>query len=122
MIIFNIQLISVVYKNKNHSNFTTSKNKEIKMSISVIAITILFIVCTLPTASISFVYEKLYSTDYGQLCILLCNILTYTYQASNLIILYLTNKQFSVELKSIIYRNKVKDSSTKTSILNTIQH
>ena len=124
MIFFNTQLIYLVYKNKNRSNLTTSNNKEIKMSITVITITILFILFTLPTASIQYniVYKNLYSTELGQLCILLCNAVTYTYQASNFIILYLSNNQFSMELKSIIYRNKVSNSSIKTSTVITIHH
>ena len=106
------------------SILTTTNNKEFKISITVITITIPFIVFTLPTASIqcNTVYKNLYSTELGQLCILFCNVVTYTYQASNFIILYLTNKQFSMELKSITYGNKVSDSSIKTSNVNAIQN
>ena len=114
LIIFNFIFIYVLYIKKNQST-SSSNNKETKLIKTIIAVTILFIVFTLPTASIQGkVYTFLYSTELGQLCILLCNSFTFTYQGNNLLLLYLTNKQFVKEIKSIFNRNRISRISSKT--------
>ncbi len=72
------------------------------MSISVIVITLLFIVFTLPTASVQGnVLISLLNNDYGQFVLQILNCLTFTYQASNYIMLYISNKKFKQEARNI---------------------
>jgi hypothetical protein len=72
--------------------------KQQKMCRTIIIISFLFMIFTLPTASIQGeVYVYLNSFDVGKLIILLCNSTAYTYQASTFLLLYLTNNIFSKE-------------------------
>ncbi len=102
----NILLImTVVASKRNSSGGSENKSadkKQIRMGMTIIIISFLFCVFTLPTASIqgsTLVY--LLSFNLGQLIVSLCNMTAFTYQALNFVMLYATNSQFSQEFKTM---------------------
>jgi hypothetical protein len=94
------------------------------MSISVIVITLLFIVFTLPTASVQGnVLISLLNSDYGQFILQILNCLTFTYQASNYLMLYVSNKRFKQESRNILgflTGNKNQMNSISMNRINSI--
>ena len=77
--------------------------KQTRMVVTIVTISVLFMAFTLPTASIqgsTLIY--LLSFDFGQIIISVCNLFAFTFQASNFIMLSLTNRQFLKELRQII--------------------
>ncbi len=95
-----------------------SNKKQQKMGITIITVSFVFMLFTLPTASIQGkVYGYLISFDLGKLIILLCNAFTFTYQSSSFILYYITNSVFRKEVKNFfairIKNNFNTDQSSK---------
>ena len=107
--VFNFVIVSTIYlKNKNMSTIRNQSDnvrrskKQNKITRTIVIITFLYIVFSLPTASIQGeVYALLDSTIIGRFFITLFNFLSFFYQASNFFLLFLTNKQFSKEVRNI---------------------
>ena len=72
------------------------------MTRTVIILTFLFIVCTLPNAVKSIQFSKWKKTEEGKLLIALCTAIYSSYQSYSLFILYAFNSQFALELKRVI--------------------
>ena len=97
--------------NSQSANFPTSiprtsskiaNKKKSSMNRTVILITMLFIIMTGPGAVISLLYNKLLALDFGKSIIYLGSAFEMSYHAFSLIILFLTNKKFSNEIKKLI--------------------
>jgi hypothetical protein len=91
------------------------------MSVSVILITLLFILFTLPTASVQGnVLIFLLNNDYGQFILQILNCLTFTFQASNYIMLYASNRKFRQEARNIFWlgRKMQKNAISMNTINN----
>ena len=81
---------------------TSAERKKIRMGMTIIIISVLFCLCTLPTASIQgSTLNYLLTLDYGVVIIHFCNMFAFTFQASHFLMLYLTNSQFSNEFKAM---------------------
>lgn len=115
----NILLIMTVVNSKKSfakkdGKASVADKKQIKMAMTIIIISLLFCLFTLPTASIqgsTLVY--LLGFNFGQLVVAFCNMFAYTYQAINFIMLTATNSQFEQELK-VVFGIKPKAKRTKT--------
>ena len=97
LLLFNTFLLKNVIENRN--KILTGQNRKLqRMGITIISISFLFMIFSLPTASIQGqTLSYLFSFDLGQLIVLICNAFAYTFQASNLIMLSFTNKKFMRE-------------------------
>lgn len=115
----NILLIKTVVASKKNSSGGENKSadkKQVKMGMTIIIISFLFCLFTLPTASIqgsTLVY--LLSFNLGQLIVSICNLFAFTYQSSNFIMLFATNSQFSQEFKKIFGLNKKRKNPTNSN-------
>ena len=75
-----------------------------RMCRNIIIISFLFMLTSLPTASIQGKTIKyLLSFSLGQLIVTLCNSLTFTYQASNFLMHYLVNRKFATAVKVLFF-------------------
>ena len=101
ILLFNSFLLKNVLENRN--KILTGQNRKLqKMGITIISISFLFMIFSLPTASIQGeTLSYLFSFDLGQLIVLICNAFAYTFQASNLLMLSFTNKKFMREFEKI---------------------
>ena len=83
----------------------------------------MFIGCTLPTTCIQFgpTLNILFSSSTGLLIMIIFNVFTYTYQASNFFMLYLTNSRFKKEVKTVFgFQNSSKQTKEQTKSTNAI--
>jgi preprotein translocase subunit SecG len=80
---------------------------------TVIVLTIFFIAMTLPNAIISFNYSGFMSSHSGKILVKVANCLSFSYHASGVLVLYLSNYKFRQEFKNL-FRIK-NDSSADTS-------
>ena len=76
-----------------NSAVSTTSNK-ISINTSVIAITLLFIVFTCPSAIASQYYNTLVTSYNGNIILFACDCFAFSYHALNIIILCMFNKQF----------------------------
>jgi hypothetical protein len=106
LLIFNILLIYEASRSKIRLN----RHRKLTLSATVIAMTIAFVLFTLPTAIVSAyfnIFEFSFSS-FEHIKISICNAITYSYHAFNFFILYNTNKRFSRELKALFNAIKIK--------------
>ena len=111
LITSNIILIKSVLESKRKASTSESKSiyrKHIRMGMTIVIISFLFCIFTLPTASIQVPFTTMIAYDTGQLILSICNVFSFTYHASNFLMLFFTNTQFSKEFKTVLglRRNK----------------
>ena len=96
---------------------SNQSKKQNKMGITIIIISIVFMVFSLPTASIQGeLLSYLLSFDLGLLIITICNSLSFTYQASNFFLLLLTNQAFKREFNILFgWRSAAKKTFVHTN-------
>ena len=85
--------------------------KQMTINVTIMIITILFIVFTSPGAVISQFYSTLIMTETGTALIFLGDCITFSYHAFTIIILCLSNKEFLRKLKN----NKVETNQGRVS-------
>ena len=73
--------------------------QQMSINITILVITILFIVFTFPGAVISQFYSALVVSENGNIVIYVGDCFTFSYHAFTIIILSFTNKEFSRKLK-----------------------
>ncbi|CAF1124331.1 unnamed protein product [Brachionus calyciflorus] len=95
--------ISVSVINSNNSK-KTRKNDRINRT--VIGLTALFILMTLPLASASFFFTQLFSTDYGLFIIVLLDSISFSYHGFNFIFMAFSNKIFRQEYQKLFKLKK----------------
>jgi hypothetical protein len=105
LLIFNGFLIYVTVKRKR----SVEGRKKLALSVTVISMTISFILFTLPTAIVSTYFDTfefaLVSLEHVK--IVTSNAITYSYHAFNFFILYNTNKRFVKEFKAMFTEIKL---------------
>ena len=92
-------------------NSSTNDKKQLYVNVSVILMTILFIVFTCPSAIASQYYNVLVTSFKGNIILFSMDCFAFSYHALNIIILSLSNKQF---LKRIIGSKGNHEPSTQT--------
>jgi preprotein translocase subunit SecG len=76
--------------------------KKLQMTKTVIILTVLFIVLTLPGAVVSAYYNYVIALESGRLIVLICDELTFSYHALGFVTLLYSNKQFFNQVKAIL--------------------
>ncbi len=77
------------------------------MNRTVISMTLMYIIMTIPGTLVSIYYGKLVQNDWGTFILYLGDSVDNTYHGLNFIILLITNKKFLNEAKNIISKNKI---------------
>jgi hypothetical protein len=116
----------IYYLISTRDNLTASSIAERKsrkfnaINRTVMLVTFLFIAMTLPNAIISFNYGLLMQSYAGTILVLITNCFTFSYHASSIVILYLSNYKFRKELKAMLtfsestHRNSVSYYKTRS--------
>lgn len=77
------------------------------MTLTIVTVTALFIMFTLPGSIVSgYFYQELDQTKIGSLIVILCDNITFSFHAFQLLFLLLTNKIFCKEfmdIKSVMF-------------------
>ena len=89
---------------QEQSDHQRKQNKNLNQS--VISITVLFILMSIPQTLVNIYYGDLVELDYGSFLIILGDCIDNTYHASSFIILLLSNKKFLQETKTFFSKNK----------------
>lgn len=99
----NALLLYHLYKVKsqlqNVSNSALLKN-QIEISVTILAMTILFIVATSPGAVISQFFSILIMSDIGKIILFAGDDVSFSYHAFTIIILCVSNKEFLRKLRN----------------------
>ena len=120
--VFNILLIKkIVDSKKSTTKNNVRDSRKDKMCINIILISSMFMISSLPTASIQgSTFKYLITFELGQFIITLCNSLAFTYQASNFLMHFCVNKKFSDAVKVSLGFKKVKRQVFNLIIKNII--
>ena len=105
LIIINIFLIIDLQEKKKSItdlNLRNNKRKEISINLTIILMTILFILFTSPSAICSQFYGKLIKSYNGTIILYVSDCIAFSYHALNIIILCLVNKSFLRRLKIVL--------------------
>ena len=107
MLVVNALLIhKIMFKNGISTDTTADRqhrSKRLAASISVIILTFLFIVMTLPDAiATGFYLSELLDTNSGTAVLFAADCLAFSFHGFNSIILLVTNSQFRQEFKSTL--------------------
>ena len=96
LLIINILLVKAMRQKIRDIAGTSfiSKQKQLSISLSIMLMTVLFIVFTLPMAIGSLLVNTLLSTHSGKLILFCFGCFSFTYHALNLVILCRFNKHF----------------------------
>ena len=98
---------------KNSSLNDQQKKRQASVTITIIAMTLIFILLTMPATLVAAYYNELVTSYKGQVLLVAGDSCGFSYHALSIIILSVTNKRFFRKLKGIFY--------TKPEIhLNTI--
>ena len=96
-----------------------SINKRKSLSITILIITTVFIVFTLPDNIMNaFFLPILFSVDYGYHLLFFCDCLAFTFHGLHFIILIVSNKLFKKELKLMLKSLKLSSKVDHTSVSN----
>ena len=121
LLVFNVLLCKKIIKTSAKiACKCTSKNViAIKrhMTLTIIFVTIAFLVSTLPTAiSSGYFFEELYSSSSGRILFTFFESITFTFHSTNFIAFLIVNKQFRRELKEIIKGFRGQSAATSATI------
>ena len=86
-------------------NFSMSAHirKKKSMSFTIILVTALFIICTLPySVAVSYRYRGFLETNREKVVLSILRFLAFSYHSFNFLIFILTNKQFLRECKLLL--------------------
>ncbi len=97
-------IIDLKEKKKSITNLDlrNNKRKEISINLTIILMTILFILFTSPSAICSQFYGQLISSYNGTIILYVSDCIAFSYHALNIIILCLVNKSFLRRLKIVL--------------------
>ena len=109
IVVFNSLLIYTILKEKkrvstmiDNSAYIRHLKKKNKTTRTIVIITFLFILFSLPTASIQGNgYNLLNRTIIGKIIVHFFNLFSFFYQGLNFLMLYFTNKKFKREYKAL---------------------
>jgi hypothetical protein len=89
-----------------HRNNTTRKSIKVRSASfgkTIIFLTLLFFIMTLPTAVVSFFFNRLITTNEGKFFITLSNCISFSYHGLNYFIYNMSNKKFRSESKNTFF-------------------
>ncbi len=69
---------------------------------AVILLTFMFIIMTLPSACASFFFDVWFQSVIGKFVISLCDTISFSYHALNVIVFSITNRKYKVKLKHLL--------------------
>jgi hypothetical protein len=106
LIVFNLLLVLSILPNQNTTlNETEQKRrKRKKLTITVICLSVYFVVLTTCGAISNILYVNLITYELGNLIIYTLNNIAFCYNAFNFLALLLSNKVYANEFKCIIFR------------------
>ena len=105
-----LNLLLIIHINKKKSNLEQNKtqvSKQKTMNRTVISMTLMYIIMTIPGTLVSIYYGFLIQTDWGTFLLFLGDSIDNSYHGLNFIILLITNKKFLNEAKNILTKKKV---------------
>ena len=123
MSIANILLVCSINSNNQtriHANQEIKDSKKKSLTYTVLIITVLFILLTLPDNILSLILTVLLAEDYGIALLYSCDCLAFSYHGLHFLILVLSNKKFSSEFKVIFRRIRPSTRVSNMSTLNPI--
>ena len=83
--------------------------KKMEMARTILILNFSFIILTLPSAVVSgFFYVELSESQIGLFVLNLCDNISFSYHSFNIVTLYLANKRFKNEIKTIFDFGKIK--------------
>lgn len=83
------------------NNYKKTKRKDLLMNKTIVFLTFLFVLMTLPTACASFFFNDLYSSESGLIMIMLCNCVSFSYHGLHFFINLISNRVFRREFLKI---------------------
>jgi hypothetical protein len=118
----NVLLLIDLHFLKQSINTNLRRNKKkIRMTVTVIIMTVLFILFTCPFAVSSQYYSSLVQTFTGNVIIYACDSLGFSFNAFNIFILCFTNDEFLIDLKRHLFGVQTKSNiNNKRGINNEI--
>ena len=90
---------------KKHTASSSSQatgTRKSSVNITVISITLLFVVLTFPSSVISIYFDKLFTVEWGFVVIFSGEFLQYTYYALSFPVLMISNKRFREKFCAIL--------------------
>lgn len=108
----NMLLIYSIQTHKKKSGAQRQKKKS--MNNTIIFITILFIVMTLPSSIASIYFDQLIISSVGSVILIALDALTFSYHGLNFFVLLYTNQKFRNDFKLIfcLWRNNLQLNSS----------
>ena len=106
-------LLSVELKRMENSRTQCLRLKQ--NSHTAMAMTLMFIIFTLPTAVVSKYYNTLVLTFEGNIILFAANSFTFSYHAFNIFILCIFNEKFLNSLKNLFTKNSQPTTQTHNS-------
>jgi hypothetical protein len=126
MSVSNILLVCVIlFKKQNSIDISEDSNSKRKsLSFSVLVLTTMFIILTLPDNILNaFFLTPLFEENYGYVVLFMMDNIAFTYHALHFAILLVTNKRFAKELKKLfkvcVTSNKVVNNDNTDTSTNT---
>ena len=90
----------------------TQKKRQNSVTITIIAMTVLFVVFTLPASLTAAYFVQLIGSDEGRILLVAGDTIGFSYHAFSVIILSATNKRFLRHLKRIFFLEADTSQST----------
>ena len=100
-----INNLLLIHSIRSHHTITltnSSKTKQRSLNKTVLLITALFIVLTLPSSIASIYYDQLIVSSAGFVILIALDSLTFSYHSFNIFVLLYTNKKFKRDFKVFI--------------------
>jgi hypothetical protein len=102
LLILKMRSRSLIYiKSFSLSNSSSRKSKRNSMNKTVIILTFLFILMTLPSACASYFFDQLFVSEHGRFIVALCDAISFSYHGLNFVVYFLTNRRFRRKLMNV---------------------
>lgn len=95
-----------------HNSF--GMKRKLQMTKTIIILTITFIVLTLPGAIVSAYYNDIIATEAGDMLINMSDNISFSFHALGFLTLFLSNKQFSAQVKSMFDAKLAREETGST--------
>ena len=115
--ISNVLLITYINRKKSNLNQTKSqKSKQRTVNRTVIGMTVMYMVMTIPGTITAVYYGNLIKTDWGTFVLYVGDSIDNSYHGLNFLILLMTNRIFLNEAKRLFFGDKTQNQSTTMSL------
>ena len=121
LLVTNILLIVDLHKKAKTIQGSDSvlKKNQFSINLSVVVLTLIFIVLTCPSAIACQYYTTLIMTPHGIVLVLIADCCAFTYHAFNIVILSTTNKLFRRKLIELFCKRKTSATSKESHVKTT---